>query len=186
MTEPTKEIYAQLADRAYPRTDANRTPLPSGWAEILPPGNGDPSGFSAGVYKNGDEIVISYTGTNEDGMRDVAFADIPAALGTPTPQITKAMQLYMQVKRDNPGADITFTGHSLGGGLASLMDGQDTVAASPTKDNTLSIGGGAHYADLLFQKSGNDLILKSVPLIKLPSPVTTPARPTGASTHFKS
>lgn len=39
-------------------------------------------------------------------------------------------------------------------------DGQDTVAASTTTDNTLSIGGGAVYADLLFQKSGNDLILK--------------------------
>jgi Ca2+-binding RTX toxin-like protein len=39
-------------------------------------------------------------------------------------------------------------------------DGQDTVAASTTKDNTLAVGGGTLYADLLFQKSGNDLILK--------------------------
>jgi Ca2+-binding RTX toxin-like protein len=39
-------------------------------------------------------------------------------------------------------------------------DGQDTVAVSTTKDNTLSIGGGTAYADLLFQKSGNNLILK--------------------------
>ncbi|HKQ82378.1 MAG TPA: calcium-binding protein, partial [Steroidobacteraceae bacterium] len=39
-------------------------------------------------------------------------------------------------------------------------DGQDTVAASTTRDNTLSIGGGAVYADLLFTKNGNDLILK--------------------------
>ncbi len=39
-------------------------------------------------------------------------------------------------------------------------DGVDTVAASTTADNTLSLGGGALYADLLFQKSGTDLILK--------------------------
>lgn len=39
-------------------------------------------------------------------------------------------------------------------------DGQDTVAVSTTKDNTLSIGGGTNYADMLFQKSGNNLILK--------------------------
>jgi Ca2+-binding RTX toxin-like protein len=39
-------------------------------------------------------------------------------------------------------------------------DGADTVAASTTTDNTLSLGGGTTYADLLFQKSGNDLILK--------------------------
>ncbi|MBS0419786.1 MAG: DUF2974 domain-containing protein [Proteobacteria bacterium] len=42
----------------------------------------------------------------------------------------------------------------------NLGDGVDTVAASTTKDNTLSLGGGTRYADLLFQKSGNDLILK--------------------------
>jgi Ca2+-binding RTX toxin-like protein len=42
----------------------------------------------------------------------------------------------------------------------NLGDGQDTVAASTTKDNTVSLGGGARYADLLFQKTGNDLILK--------------------------
>ena len=39
-------------------------------------------------------------------------------------------------------------------------DGMDTVAASTAKDNTLSLGGGTLYADLLFQKSGNDLVLK--------------------------
>jgi Ca2+-binding RTX toxin-like protein len=38
-------------------------------------------------------------------------------------------------------------------------DGQDTVALSTTRDNTLSLGGGAVYADLLFLKNGNDLIL---------------------------
>ena len=42
----------------------------------------------------------------------------------------------------------------------NLGDGADTVAASTTKDNSLSLGGGARYADLLFQKTGNDLILK--------------------------
>jgi Ca2+-binding RTX toxin-like protein len=38
-------------------------------------------------------------------------------------------------------------------------DGMDTVAVSTTRDNTLSIGGGAVYSDLLFQKNGNDLII---------------------------
>ncbi len=40
----------------------------------------------------------------------------------------------------------------------NLGDGQDTVAVSSTRDNTVSIGGAA-YADLLFEKNGNDLIL---------------------------
>lgn len=34
------------------------------------------------------------------------------------------------------------------------------VAISTTKDYTLSIGGSARYADLLFTKNGNDLVLK--------------------------
>jgi trimeric autotransporter adhesin len=42
----------------------------------------------------------------------------------------------------------------------NLGDGTDTVSSSTTLDNTLSIGGGATYADLLFERSGNNLILK--------------------------
>jgi Ca2+-binding RTX toxin-like protein len=40
-------------------------------------------------------------------------------------------------------------------------DGMDAVNASSGKDNTLSLGGGITYADLLFTKSGNDLILST-------------------------
>lgn len=39
-------------------------------------------------------------------------------------------------------------------------DGADTVSVSTTRDNVVSVGGGALYADLLFQKVGNDLVLK--------------------------
>jgi Ca2+-binding RTX toxin-like protein len=38
-------------------------------------------------------------------------------------------------------------------------DGMDVVNASTVKDNTLSLGNGIKYADLLFKKSANDLIL---------------------------
>ena len=40
-------------------------------------------------------------------------------------------------------------------------DGTDTVAPSTTQDNTVSLGGGITYADLYFQKSGSNLILKT-------------------------
>jgi Ca2+-binding RTX toxin-like protein len=39
-------------------------------------------------------------------------------------------------------------------------DGQDTVAASQGADNTLSLGGGIRYQDLVFKKSGSALILQ--------------------------
>lgn len=38
-------------------------------------------------------------------------------------------------------------------------DGADSVNASTGQDNTLSLGGGIGYADLVFRKSGTDLIL---------------------------
>ena len=38
-------------------------------------------------------------------------------------------------------------------------DGMDVIKASTGKDNTLSLGNGIKYADLLFKKSSNDLIL---------------------------
>jgi Ca2+-binding RTX toxin-like protein len=58
------------------------------------------------------------------------------------------------------GNDALTTGQGADLVVFNLGDGQDTVAASTTRDNTLSLGGGARYADLLFQKSGNNLILK--------------------------
>ena len=40
-------------------------------------------------------------------------------------------------------------------------DGSDTVAVSTTQDNSVSLGGGIRYADLYFQRSANNLVLKT-------------------------
>lgn len=58
------------------------------------------------------------------------------------------------------GNDTIATGQGADIIVFNQGDGSDTVAASTGADNTLSLGGGTLYADLLFQKSGNDLILK--------------------------
>ncbi|MFZ6748472.1 putative Ig domain-containing protein [Undibacterium sp. Ren11W] len=118
---PTKEEYAQLSTRVYLRTGKNRTPIADGWSEVAYTGNASLSGFSAGIYQNGSEIVIAYTGTNEKQAADFVLGNIPIGLGLPSAQVTEAMLLYFETKAKYPAANITFTGHSLGGGLASLM-----------------------------------------------------------------
>jgi RTX calcium-binding nonapeptide repeat (4 copies)/Lipase (class 3) len=116
----TEIEYAELANRVYVRTSLNRTPVPIGWTEQrwIPD---TLSGFSAGVYKKGNEIVISYTGTNEGKAVDFLLANVPIGLGATSAQVIEAMKLYFEVKAANPGATISFTGHSLGAGLASMM-----------------------------------------------------------------
>ena len=113
--------YAQLSGRAYAATQKNRTPVPAGWAELgwFPD---QANGFSAGIYKKSSEIVIAFTGTNADLLTDFAMGNWPLFTGaSASDQLTQAMLLYMDTKIHNSGATISFTGHSMGGGLASIM-----------------------------------------------------------------
>jgi hypothetical protein len=102
----------------------NRVPVPLGWTELYwQPDTA--TGFSGGIYRNDQtgEVVVAYTGTNEQRFSDIAFANLPLVIGQPSPQLNLAVSLYRQAIKDfgaNP-ANITFTGHSLGGGLAALM-----------------------------------------------------------------
>lgn len=80
------------------------------------------NGFSAGIYKKGSEIVIAFTGTNADLLTDFAMGNWPLFTGaSASDQLTQAMLLYMDTKIHNTGTTISFTGHSMGGGLASIM-----------------------------------------------------------------
>lgn len=109
--------YALLAAAVYKTSPANKINV-NGWMELTQFTTDSNSGFSAKAYSNGSEIVIAYSGTNQTADWLTGNA---AAFSLPTSQVFEAMKFYLDVKAANQGASITFTGHSLGGGLASLM-----------------------------------------------------------------
>jgi putative lipase involved disintegration of autophagic bodies len=126
--------YALMASSAYAVKDTvthenNTIPIPNGWVDMEIDRTNDDSGFTARAYRNiaTGEIVIAYTGTTFEGnvadkAKDWVLANIPAGSGAfLAPQVTDAAKFYLDVLNANPGAQISFTGHSLGGGLSSLM-----------------------------------------------------------------
>ncbi|MGV7188957.1 lipase family protein [Xanthomonas axonopodis] len=129
-------IYAQLAANVYAatnndadgnpriRSERNALPLPGlEWIQIAEHVTG--SGFMAKAFRNSEtgEVVVSYAGTTEENMLDWVFGNIPAGTGYYSVQVEEAIVFYLNVLKiqgvDN--SSVTFTGHSLGGGLASLM-----------------------------------------------------------------
>ena len=146
LTNQQKATYALLADNVYwdvrygydqktgDFTNSNWTPVPEGWTVLsqydftgstqFPEENKALKGFSARVYNETgtNEIVISYAGTEpSDLLGDWINGNLNATLGVGSVQLSLAAQVYEQVRHDNPEAKITFTGHSLGGGLATVM-----------------------------------------------------------------
>lgn len=126
----TATDYALMAGHAYRtnRNEINWIPFPNGWLPFFPVP--DPttaaafpatSGFEAISFTNGAEIVISFAGTDPSDIFGDIAADLGLAAGLGSSQLLQAAQYYLQIKEANPNATISFTGHSLGGGLASLM-----------------------------------------------------------------
>ena len=132
---PTETEYVLFAANAYSASRAvvyedNDIPIPSGWELIKLTSNSgvnNATGFLARAYRQGNEVVVSYAGTTfEDGLKglelDFRNGNLPAASGlTLAAQVVDAARFYLDVRKTYPGADVSFTGHSLGGGLASLM-----------------------------------------------------------------
>lgn len=121
--------YALMAGRSYidTRPDLNQFPVPAGWTEFFHvPNETFPldSGFEAIAFQRGNEIVISYAGTFDKPKSPTNpdfLADAGLATGWGSDQLEQAADYFLRIRAANPAAQITLTGHSLGGGLAALV-----------------------------------------------------------------
>jgi hypothetical protein len=124
--------YAQLSAAVYAKTAENRIVPPADWVEVDRYQDHPVTGFAAGVFRHRatGEIVIAYAGSQD--ARDWVFGNLPAAAGEYAPQVRAAMELYVRA-RQRYGDNISFTGHSLGGGFGFDSDeftgafGHDTL-----------------------------------------------------------
>lgn len=93
--------------------------------------NGDYGFFSALYYNEStNDYVLAFRGTEGfTNIPDNLKTNLPQAAGIPTAQYENAIRLAIKVNKALEGkSNLTFTGHSLGGGLASaasLATGKD-------------------------------------------------------------
>jgi T5SS/PEP-CTERM-associated repeat protein len=94
-----------------------------------------PGGFFAQVFQNGNQVVVSFRGTDagnlynavKDLLADSSFLSGEAlftASGVDPDLLTQlrdAAGLLAQVRTTYPDAEITLTGHSLGGAIAQIL-----------------------------------------------------------------
>ena len=119
--------YARLAQAAYETGD----PIPDGWrkvdAEELKKLGIDPSdldtenGMQASVYQNADgKYVLAFRGTEKDRQPFLDVGnDIAGGVAT-SPQVLDAINVSTKLAKAVGPENVDFTGHSLGGELASV------------------------------------------------------------------
>ncbi|HEX7816408.1 hypothetical protein [Dyella sp.] len=158
---------AQLASDVYDPSNAGS----DGWTRLsddqLRQAGIDPStletpstGFRAGIYQDGKgDYVLAFAGSNDipDWLNNIS-----QGLGLPSAQYAQAAALATQAKVAF-GDQLAITGHSLGGGLASIASlATDTPAvtfnASGLDDNTIKQLVPDADVDALKQQADNGLI----------------------------
>ena len=149
------QLYRDRQILALGRSIAPGSAAPEGWRkasdeelaaygisrdELHPQG----SGFAAEVFISDDPNavpVLAFEGTDFGDPQDVN-ADVAQALGNPEEYYNRAMSLATQLSQHTDG-DVQFTGHSLGGGLATAaaqVTGGEAIVSNPAgvHENTVA------------------------------------------------
>jgi type VI secretion system secreted protein VgrG len=135
------------------------------------------SGFRAAVYENDSktppQYVLAFKGTTPDSPEDWEN-NLAQGVGLDPDYYQRARQLGTAVKQST-GGNLTVTGHSLGGGLASAA-----AVSSHLKGSTYNSSGLSHDTVVHFPDTGDRLLtayqVKGEPLTGLQS-VTDGALP---------
>lgn len=113
------EVYVPLAEHVYTENLAVGDKSSNGW-EVVRIDENSETGYKAALYQgqyNGNtEYIYSTQGTNPTSVKDWKNNAQQVATGN-SPQYAQSVETAGQLKKDYAG--VSFTGHSLGGGLAS-------------------------------------------------------------------
>ncbi len=123
-------------DRTHFDTGAPRRNTNANWIRVNP--SSLASGFYAATFQNTatGEIVIAYRGTN--GPFD-AVADVQLVAGQVPQQFNEAKAYYDAVAKQYGAGNVSVTGHSLGGAMASFVAASVGSATTATVFNAPGI-----------------------------------------------
>ena len=226
-TQPQQDLDLHLAEMANDSydlsgpdgltgTQSERDLAAAGWTRLQPEGDHlvdasgneiaiDPAsledkstGFRAAIYQNPQgQYVVAYAGTNPKEMGDLG-ADATQAFGLDTKQYNQAIALAKEAEVAFGDGNVVFTGHSLGGGLASaaaLATDASAVtfnAAGLSNETLRSLGLNPNAArDQVadsgqvrrYVVNGDPLTLAQQDLPVLPIPYAPPLSPPNAVGH---
>ncbi len=130
----TTTEYAQLSASVYDAGGAGNTN--ANWIRVNYSSLAD--GFYAATFQNTatGEVVIAYRGTN--GPFD-AVADVQLVAGQPPKQFFDAKVYFDTVAKQYGPGNVSVTGHSLGGAMASFVAADPTVTTTATVFNAPGI-----------------------------------------------
>ena len=123
----SKYDLARISDSVYSETGA-----PAGWNRLSIPSLTNDAGYYGAAFRNDatGEIVVAHRGTEALSFDGDWTSNIQMGRDRLPDQYQYAREFLDRVQRDNAGAEVTITGHSLGGALAQLTAAETGLNAT--------------------------------------------------------